>query len=178
MDAQTLDWMMGRVAGIGCFAALALVFLCGVAIRSGLLSDVASTRSVRAVHEGATVLWMPLGAVHVVSMVLDQTARLSPVDLIVPFRSGYAALGIGLGTVAFDLLVVAAGVAWIWARRRGPLWLWTHRLAYAAVVLAFVHAVLTGTDFSTPIISALTWSLAGVVALVMLTRVAVRRFSP
>jgi DMSO/TMAO reductase YedYZ heme-binding membrane subunit len=33
-----------------------------------------------------------------------------------------------------------------------------HRLSYAAFALMFFHSVLSGTDFSDPIVSAITWA--------------------
>ena len=43
---------------------------------------------------------------------------------------------------------------------RKNLWLWVHRMAYVAFALIFLHAVLSGTDFSDPAVSAITWGSA------------------
>jgi DMSO/TMAO reductase YedYZ heme-binding membrane subunit len=45
--------------------------------------------------------------------------------------------------------------------------LWIHRLTYVAFALVFLHAVLSGTDFSDPFVSAITWGSAA--ALLTLT---------
>jgi DMSO/TMAO reductase YedYZ heme-binding membrane subunit len=49
-------------------------------------------------------------------------------------------------------------------------WLWLHRLAYAAFVLIFFHAVLSGTDFSDPVVSAITWAAAAMLLLLATAR--------
>jgi DMSO/TMAO reductase YedYZ heme-binding membrane subunit len=53
----------------------------------------------------------------------------------------------------------------------GTLWKWLHRLAYVAFALVFVHAILSGTDFSDPIVSAITWSAAAMLLVLGLARV-------
>jgi DMSO/TMAO reductase YedYZ heme-binding membrane subunit len=50
------------------------------------------------------------------------------------------------------------------------LWQWLHRLSYAGFALLFLHAVLGGTDFSDPLVSALTWSVAAALATLGLAR--------
>jgi DMSO/TMAO reductase YedYZ heme-binding membrane subunit len=50
------------------------------------------------------------------------------------------------------------------------LWKWLHRLSYVAFALIFLHAVLSGTDFSDPIVSAITWSTAAMLAVLALAR--------
>jgi DMSO/TMAO reductase YedYZ heme-binding membrane subunit len=50
------------------------------------------------------------------------------------------------------------------------LWLWMHRLAYVAFALIFLHAVLSGTDFSDPVVSAITWAAAAMLLFLALVR--------
>ena len=50
------------------------------------------------------------------------------------------------------------------------LWRWLHRLAYIAFALVFLHAVLGGTDFSDPAVSAITWATAAALAVLGFAR--------
>jgi methionine sulfoxide reductase heme-binding subunit len=173
----TLDqsfWVLGRVAGLSCFAALSISLVTGVALRSGLFGGLAKNRSLKSTHEFTAVLWIPLGLLHVASLVLDQTARVSPLDLFVPFLANYDASGrlaLGLGTIGLDLFAVVAITGWLKNRMGARTWIWLHRLAYLAFASMFVHAVLGGTDFSSPVVSALTWSTAFALAVLTLGRV-------
>ena len=174
---MTLDqffWVLGRVGGLSSFAALSISLVTGVAIRSGLLGPLAANRALKAAHEFTAILWIPLGGLHVVSLVFDQTARLSPLDVVVPFLSGYDAAGrlaLGLGTVAFDLFALVAITGWLRGRMERRAWTWIHRLAYPAFAVMFLHAVLGGSDFSSPEVSALTWSTAFALGVLSLARV-------
>jgi len=176
MDALAMDWdkffwILARVAGLTSFIALAISLLSGVALRTAVLDWLGSNRSLRSVHEYTAVLWIPLGLLHVVSLLLDHTARITLLDVVVPFRATYGALGIGFGTLTLEIFAVVAITGWLKRRITTRLWQWVHRLSYLGFALLFLHAVLGGSDFSDPIISALTWSVALMLALISLARV-------
>jgi sulfoxide reductase heme-binding subunit YedZ len=171
MDPSVFFWLLARVTGLTSFVALAVSLLTGLALRTAILDWLGSNRALRSLHEFTAVLWIPLGLLHVLSLLLDPTARIGPLDLLVPFRVPYGTLGIGLGTVALELFLLVAVTGWLRRRMNATAWQWVHRLAYAAFGLVFLHALLGGTDFSDPLISAVTWSTAAMLALLSLARV-------
>ena len=171
MTADQFFWILARVAGLSSYAALAIALVTGIGLRSGVLDWLGSNRAVRSLHEYTTVLWVPLGALHVLALLLDATARIGVLDVFLPFHASYGTLAIGLGSLSFDLLLAVAVAAYMKRRMRKDVWLWVHRLAYAAFALAFLHAVLSGTDFSDPAVSAITWGTAAAVLTLMLARV-------
>ena len=174
MDPQTFTWVLARVAGLTAFAGLAISLLSGAALRTAVLDWLAGNRALRSVHEFTAVLWMPMGALHIAAIVLDHTARVSVADVFIPFRGGYgdprATLAYGLGTLTFELFAVVAVTGWLKRRMNQALWRWIHRLGYLAFALLFLHAVLGGSDFSDPVVSALTWATAFALATISLAR--------
>ena len=170
-EADVLLWLLARATGIASFLALFLAILSGIALRTSVLDRLGSNREIRSLHEFSSALWIPLGAVHLVSILADRTARIRPVDLVVPFGVDYGPLAVGLGTLAFDIFVIVAVTSWV---RRGidqRLWSWIHRTSYVAFAFTFAHAFLSGTDFNSPVLSAVTWSLAFAVAVLAVSRV-------
>jgi sulfoxide reductase heme-binding subunit YedZ len=173
MNAGLLLWMLARVAGLTSYAALALAVVGGIALRTGALDSLAANRAVKSAHEFAGLLWLPLGLLHVVALVLDPTAHIRPVDLVVPFANlylGSARLAVGLGTLSLDLLALVVITAWARTAFGRRAWTWLHRLAYPAFAAVFAHAVLAGTDFSDPAVSAITWSAAAAIAVLAVAR--------
>ncbi len=160
MTADQFYWLLARVAGLSSYAALAIALLTGIAMRTAVLDWLGSNRAMRSLHEYTTVLWLPLGALHVLSLLLDSTARIGVVDVVLPFHSSYGTLAIGLGALSVDVLVAVTITSYLKRRMHKDVWLWIHRLAYAAFALLFLHAVLSGTDFSDPAVSAITWGTA------------------
>ena len=171
MDPQTLVWLVARATGLASYAALCISIVSGLALRSSVLDFLAKNRALRSLHDFTVWLWIPLGAAHVVTLLLDQTARLELIDLVVPFQTDYGQLAIGLGTISLDLVVVIVLTSWFRRRMNDELWRWIHRASYVAFLALFLHAYLAGTDFDSPLISSISWSAAGGLALLSVARI-------
>src|SRR2546427_8660621 len=170
MTTDQLLWVLARVAGLASYGALAIALVTGIALRTAVFDWLGSSRAVRSLDDYTTVLWIPLAALHLGSLLLDSTARVGLLDLVVPFHSSYATLAIGVGALSVDILVLVTVAAYLKRRMSKELWLWVHRLSYVAFALAFLHAVLSGTDFSDPVVSAITWGTAAALLTLTLAR--------
>src|SRR5260370_9852173 len=106
MTTDQFFWVMARVAGLSSYAALATAMVTGIALRTAVLDWLASNRALRSLHEYTTVLWIPLAGLHLVSLLLDTTARVGLLDLVVPFHSPYGTLPIGLAPLSVDVLLI------------------------------------------------------------------------
>jgi DMSO/TMAO reductase YedYZ heme-binding membrane subunit len=164
-------WFIARITGLTAFAVLSLSVLSGEALRTSVLDFLAKNRAVRKLHDFTTPLWLPLVFAHVIALVLDKTARIQPVNVVVPFITDYGQIPIGLGTVAFDLVMTVTITSWLRSRMNNTLWMWIHRTSYIAFVAIFFHAALSGTDFDAPLVSALAWSTAAGLAILGISRV-------
>src|SRR6185312_10147945 len=78
--------------------------------------------------------------------VLDSFASISLVDAVIPFVGSYRPLWLGLGTVAFDLLLAVAITSLVRDRMGHATWRGVHWLAYLAWPVAVVHGLGTGSD--------------------------------
>ena len=164
MTTDQFFWALARVGGLASYASLAVAVFTGIALRTAVLDWLGSNRALRSLHEYTTVLWIPLSAVHIGALLLDQTARIGLLDILIPFRAPYGTLAIGLGTLSVDALLVVTFTSFFKRRMQPDVWRWLHRLAYVAFALIFLHAVLGGTDFSDPAVSAITWAAAAALA--------------
>jgi predicted ferric reductase len=171
MTTDQFFWVLARVAGLSAYAAVAIALVTGIALRTAVLDWMGSNRALRSLHQYTTVLWIPLAGLHVVSLLLDSTASVGILDLFIPFHSSYGTLAIGLGALSLDVLVVVTVTAFLKRRMNKAAWQWLHRLAYVAFALIFFHAVLSGTDFSDPAVSAITWAAAATLLALGLARV-------
>lgn len=171
MELDLFFWLLARATGLAAFVALGVALLSGTVLRTAVLDRLATNRALTLVHEWSWTLWMPLGAAHVATILLDETARIAPRDVVVPLGVPYGTLGIGLGTLTFDLFLVIMLTSWLRRYMSQRLWRWIHRLAYAGFVLLFLHALLSGTDFMSPVVSAFAWSIAFGLGILSLARV-------
>jgi methionine sulfoxide reductase heme-binding subunit len=168
---ELVFWFLARATGLSAFAALSLAIVSGEALRTSVLDFLASNRALRRLHDFTTALWLPLLLAHVATLILDRTAQVTLRDAVIPFQVGYGWWQIGLGTIAFDIVIVVTVTSWLRRWMNNTVWQWIHRTSYVAFVAMFFHAVSAGTDFSAPIVSAIAWSTALALAIIGLARV-------
>jgi sulfoxide reductase heme-binding subunit YedZ len=125
-----------------------------------------------AVHRNASLLAVAFLFVHIITSLLDGFAPIRLVDVVLPFGSAYRPFWLGLGAVAFDLLIAVALTS-VFRRRLGyRTWRATHWLAYASWTVALLHGLGTGSDTKTPWMLTLTGACLVVVIVAVLARVA------
>jgi hypothetical protein len=139
-------WYLARGTG-----AVALVLLTASVVL-GIVGTVrfASPRwprfAIDAVHRDVSLLVLVVLAVHIVTSVLDGFAPISLLDGVIPFVTPYRPLWMGLGTLAFDLLLAIAITSVIRRRLGYRAWRAVHWLAYASWPVAVLHGLGTGSD--------------------------------
>ena len=161
---MTLDqvlWLSSRAAALTAFFTLAAALLTGQALRSAMFEGAMRNRELSSLHRFLTICWVPFVLLHVLTMTIDGVARVSPVDLVIPFRVAYAALPVGLGTLGFDLLLLIP---------------WLHRLSYVMFGVFALHALLAGSDFARPLVLAPAAGVIAFIAIVSLARLAFGRW--
>src|ERR1700694_2352705 len=105
-------------------------------------------------HRNLSLLAVIFLALHIVTAVVDPYTNLGWAAAVIPFASTYRTLWLGLGTVAFDLLLAVLLTSLLRAFIGRHAWRAVHWLAYASWPVAVVHRFGTGTD------SWSTWMLA------------------
>lgn len=101
---------------------------------------------VSGLHRNVTLLAVAFVVVHVVTTLLDGYAPIGLRDAVVPFASRYRPVWLGLGAVAFDLLVALIATSLLRARVGLRAWKVVHWFAYVSWPVALVHAYGTGSD--------------------------------
>jgi hypothetical protein len=127
----------------------------------------------QAVHRAISTAAIGALVAHIALEIVAHRSHI--LDAVVPFMSGHRRLYIGLGTLAFDLMlvIIATGVARRRFADRWPrLWRAIHLTAYAAWPFAILHGLLGGR----PAKPYVNWSYGAcvvAVVLALLVRVAV-----
>ena len=107
-----------------------------------------------ALHRAISLLVVALLTIHVLTAVLDSFAPIRLVDAVLPFTGAYRPLWLGLGALAFDLIIALTVTSLLRHRLGLPAWRAVHWLAYVCWPVALVHGWGTGSDART------TWMLA------------------
>ena len=97
-------------------------------------------------HRNLSLLAVIFLALHIVTAVVDPYTNLGWAVVLVPFSSSYRTLWLGLGTVAFDLLLAVLLTSLLRVFIGRSAWRAVHWLAYASWPVAIVHGFGSGTD--------------------------------
>jgi hypothetical protein len=139
-------WYLARGTG-----AVALVLLTASVV-IGILGSVRFSAArwprfaIESVHRDVSLLVLVVLVIHIVTSVLDGFAPITLLDGVVPFVSGYRPLWMGLGTLAFDLLIAIAVTSIVRRRLGYRAWRAVHWFAYASWPVAVLHGLGTGSD--------------------------------
>lgn len=136
-------WHLTRSTALVALVLLTVALLLGVTAGRG---SPQRRLIVQEVHRRLSALAVVLVAVHVATVTADPHVDLSWLDVLVPFGSSFKTFATGLGTVAFDLVLVVGVTSALRLRLGGRGWRAVHGIAYALWPVATLHAVGAGTD--------------------------------
>ena len=142
-------WYMSRSAGIVAYLLLWMSVMAGIGISSKLFNDFVSPQITNEVHKFTSILAMIAGAFHGLILLGDTYMSFSLFDILIPFKSAYQPIWVGLGILGFYLLAMLVVSFYIKKRIGHRTWRLLHYSSFALWVMTTLHGVLAGTDTST-----------------------------
>jgi predicted ferric reductase len=134
---------------------------------------------VDALHRNVSLLAMVFLVLHIFTSVLDSFASISLLDAVVPFAGSYRPFWLGLGAVAFDLLLAVTITSLLRQRIGFQTWRAVHWLSYSSWPVALLHGLGTGSDVKSGWMLLLSLAcLAAVLAAVLVRAIATWRRYP
>lgn len=145
MTSEAL-WALGRGNGIVALAFMTISVALGIATRSGRPLVALPRFAVADVHRFVALAATLLVLLHMGLLFMDPYAKLRLIDFVVPFLGAYRPLWQGLGTVAFDVLVVVIVTSLLRQRLGLKVFRVIHWVTYLLWPIAMAHALGNGTD--------------------------------
>jgi sulfoxide reductase heme-binding subunit YedZ len=141
-----LLWYTTRASG-----TVALVLLTATVVLGILTTTRASTSAVPKfaisdLHRRVSLLAMVFLGIHILTAVIDTFVPIGLVATVVPFTSAYSPFWVGLGTVAFDLLLAVVATSLLRQRIGARSFRAVHWLVYLSWPVAVAHGIGVGTD--------------------------------
>ena len=176
----TYRWPPGRetsgylTRSTGAVARLLLTFAIAlgvVDVRRFQHAAVAARFVVISLHRAISLLAMVFLALPILPSVLDSFAPISILDAFIPFASSYRPFWLGLGAVAFDLLLAVTFTSLLRQRIGLAGWRAIHWLAYASWPIALLHGFGTGSDVKSAWLLVLSVACLAVVLAAVIARV-------
>jgi len=151
---DTVLWYTTRGAGAVSLVLLSAVVVLGV--MSSLRFEIPSWPRflTTGLHRNLSLTAVVFLALHIVTAVVDPFTHLGWLAAVVPFSSYYRTFWLGLGVIAFELLIAITVTSLVRGLIGLSAWRAIHWLSYASWPIAVLHGFGTGTDTLS------TWMLA------------------
>ncbi len=171
VSGPTAYWYLTRGTGVVSLLLLTVSVALGILNSERYAAPRWPRFAVDRIHRDVSLLVLALIAVHVVTTVLDGFAPIHLLDGLIPFLSPYRPIWLGLGTLAFDVLLAVAITSLLRRRIGFRTWRAVHWAAYASWPVAALHSLGTGTDASSSWLLALTVVCTAVVVGAVVLRI-------
>jgi hypothetical protein len=139
-------WYLTRGTGVVALLLLTAGLVLGVMGPTAFRTSRLPRFVVSGLHRNVTLLALAFVVVHVVTTILDGYTPIGVRDAFVPFVASYRPVWLGLGAVAFDLLLALIVTSLLRNRLGLRAWRAVHWLAYASWPVALLHSLGTGSD--------------------------------
>lgn len=139
-------WYLMRGTGAVTLVLLTLTVALGIANHQRWAPRRTPRFVVDNLHRTASLLVIVLLVIHITTAVVDKYVAINLIDAVVPFGGHYRPLWIGLGALAFDMLLALVITSLVRAQIGLRQWKAIHWLAYACWPVAFAHGLGNGTD--------------------------------
>jgi DMSO/TMAO reductase YedYZ heme-binding membrane subunit len=146
-QAQLRIWLGSRAAGF-----MALILLTFQVVLGLVLSHPTNKSTWRLSkrlfpwHEHMFVFTVAFVVVHIVSIAMDDYAKVGWTGAFVPGLSEYRTVPVALGTIALYAMLITGLTARMTRLLPAGWWLKIHRLSLGVLGMAWAHGMLAGTD--------------------------------
>jgi DMSO/TMAO reductase YedYZ heme-binding membrane subunit len=139
-------WFLTRGTGVVSLLLLTTVVVLGISGAVGWKSKRWPRFVTQGLHRNLSLLAVAFVGVHIAASVVDAFSPIRWLDAVLPFGSAYRPVWLGLGAVAFDLLIALVLTSLVRVRLGYGSWRAVHWLAYACWPVSVVHGLGTGSD--------------------------------
>jgi methionine sulfoxide reductase heme-binding subunit len=167
----SIYWYLTRSTGAVALVLLTIAIALGVADVRRFSTPQWPRFVVDSLHRNISLLAMAFLLFHILTSVLDSFAPISLINALVPFTGSYRPFWLGLGAVAFDMLLAVTVTSMLRQRIGFKGWRLTHWLTYACWPIALLHGFGTGSDVKSTWLLWLSVACLVVVVAAVLARV-------
>ncbi len=141
-----LSWHLVRSSGIVAYLLLTASTIWGLFISGQFVKDWSPGVISMTLHSTISWLALILGLVHALLLLFDDYFKYTLGDILIPFTGPYRPEFVGLGTLAFWMIVLISLSFPLKKRLGHKNWKLLHYGSYLAFAMVSAHGLLAGTD--------------------------------
>lgn len=147
MLGEKTFWYLTRASAFVSYGLLWWSMVLGLTITNRMARAWPGGPTVSDLHEYASILGLLFGAIHALSLLGDHYIGYSLIQILTPFLSGaYQPFWVGLGQVAFYLMIPLTLSFYMRRWIGGRAWRVIHYASFGTFALALAHGIWSGSD--------------------------------
>lgn len=170
--SNTVLWYTTRGAGAVTLILLSTVVVLGILSTLRVQSEKWPRFLTTGLHRNLALMTLVFLALHIVTAVIDRFTNLGWTAALIPFSSYYRTFWLGLGVIAFELLLAIVITSLVREMLGHRVWRAIHWLTYAAWPVGVLHGLGTGTDTWSAWMLAITAACVAAVGMAIVIRLA------
>ena len=139
-------WYLTRASGTVGYLLMAASTIWGLLLSTKLLKQVVPPAISLAMHNYLSWGSIALSAFHAFLLLFDKYYTFNIIHLLVPFIGPYNPVAVGMGIIAFYIMLLTAGSFYFRKQIGQKRWRKLHYLTFAAFILLTAHGWTAGTD--------------------------------
>lgn len=155
LTSQQVTWYITRAAGIIAYLLLWLSTVWGLVIPSKIFGEVMAGDFIFDFHQFISLLSLGFLGLHIVVLTADKYMPYTLTQLLVPFLSPYRPVWVGIGVIAFYLLLLVTVTFYLRRQISNKSFRIIHYTSLLAYLGAVAHSIFSGTDSSLPVMMVL-----------------------
>ena len=141
-----LVWYATRATGTVALVLLTAAVVLGILTTTRTATSAVPKFAVSELHRRVSLLAMAFLGIHILTAVVDTYVPIGLMAAVVPFTSDYSRFWVGLGAIAFDLLLAVLATSLLRQRISAHAFRAVHWLVYLSWPVAIAHGIGVGTD--------------------------------
>jgi predicted ferric reductase len=146
INSSTALWYVSRATGAVSLLLLTAVMLLGILVTRKTKLPGMPSFAVSGLHRNLSLLSTAFVTVHVLSAIADGYVTIPLTAAVIPLTSSYERFWLGLGAVAFDLMLASLITSLLRRHLSRTAWRTVHLAAYLSWPVAWFHSYFVSGD--------------------------------
>lgn len=140
-------WDLARSSGIAGYLLMWLSVAFGLLITNKMARVFPGGPTAFDIHQFSSLLGMAFAVFHGLILLGDQYIKYTVPQILIPFGSiNYQQFWVGLGQLAFYLLIPITFSFYVRKQMSANVWRWIHYGSFVSFAMVTVHALIAGSD--------------------------------
>lgn len=156
-------WYLSRSTAIVAYGLLWVSMTLGISISNKMALLWPGGPAAIDLHQFTSLLGLAFAVFHGLVLIGDSYLNIRLIQVFIPFSiQSYKPLWVGIGQISLYLWLIVTASFYIRRVIGHRMWRTIHYFSYGLMLASLLHAITSGTDAASPLLSGFYWSTGGI----------------